>query len=353
MTRLATGSAARDSVSGFVRPDAPVRLAPGAGAPDGPPNLERGIHSPGGATIPAEARRGSRTGMALVPPDRIPEWIPGVQTLDSSHQDWSGVTLKGYHYHRQSAAIPPMRDYMIVGYGGSRTSMRRTVGRACEERDVGPGRVSLLTRAEQSTWAWRDPIQVRHIYLGHEGIEAAAQGVFDRDPLSIEIADCVSAEDPLIVNCFDMLEAELKCGEFGQRLMVDSVRSLLAVHLLRHYANVRLPYDSDAGLMPTQRKRVVDMIESRLAENISLDELADVAGMSSFYFSRRFKTHFGISPYAYVIRARVAKAREMLRHRKVPQKVIALECGFSDQSHFCRTFRKITGISPSEYQSEA
>jgi AraC family transcriptional regulator len=337
----------RNRFAGHVHPGNPAPHAHAPGTLDGRRNPERSDLLPNGITGPKDAGRDKRMGKALVPPDRIPEWIPGAQTLDSSRLDWKGVTLKGYHYDRQSAAIPPMRDYMIVGYGGKPTQMRRTAGRSCEEKTVGLGRISLLT------WTWRDPIEVRHIYLGHEAIETAAQGVFDRDPQSIEIGDWVSGEDPLILNCFDMLEAELKCGGFGQRLMVDAVRSLLSVHLLRHYAKVRLPDDSDAGLTPAQRNRVVDTIESRLAENISLDELAGVAGMSTFHFSRRFKTNFGIAPYAYVIRARVAKAQEMLRHRKVPQKVIALECGFSDQSHFCRTFRKIMGVSPSEYQSDA
>jgi AraC family transcriptional regulator len=292
-------------------------------------------------------------GKTLVPPDRIPEWIPGVETLDSSHQNWKGVTLKGYRYECQAAAIPPMRDYMIVAYDGSPTSMRRSVGRSCGESIVGRGRISLLTREEESTWTWRDPIEVRHIYLGHQGIVSAAEGVFDRDPQSIEIADRVSGEDPFILNCFNMLEAELKCGGLGQRLMVDAVRSQLSVHLLRHYAKVRLRDDSGAVLMPAQRKRVIELIETRLAENISLDELADAAGMSPFHFARRFKAECGIAPDSYVIRARVSKAQEMLRHRKVAQKVIALECGFSDQSHFCRTFRKIVGISPTDYQNDA
>lgn len=300
----------------------------------------------------AEAGRNRATARALVPPERIPEWIPGVQTLDSSDRDWSGICLKGYHYLGQSAAIPQMRDYMIVGYGSSPTSMRRSEGRTCEERVVGPGRVSILTRAEVSTWTWRDPIQVRHIYLSHSEIETAAQSVFCRDPLSIEIADCVSAEDPHIQNCFDMLEVELKSDGFGQRLMVDAVRSLLAVHLLRHYAQVRLPDERDVGLTAAQRHRVVDLIESRLSEKIDLDQLACVAAMSTFHFCRRFKVAFGISPYQYVVRARVAKAKEMLSHSNIPIKVIALDCGFTDQSHFCRAFRNVTGVSPGVYRSE-
>jgi AraC family transcriptional regulator len=50
---------------------------------------------------------------ALVPPDLIPNWIPGEKTADSSHLGWSGLTLKGYHYPDQEVNIPSMRDYMI------------------------------------------------------------------------------------------------------------------------------------------------------------------------------------------------------------------------------------------------
>ena len=206
----------------------------------------------------------------LVPPDRIPDWIDGRETLDSSHLAWHGITLKGYQYPRQAAAIPPMRDYMIVRYGGAPTTMRRSIGRTSAESVVGPGRISLLTRAEQSTWTWADPIDVRHIYLGHDAIVAAAEGVFDRDPQSIEIGDRISAEDPVILTCFNMLASELREGGFGQRLMVDALRIQLAVHLLRHYARIRLPDDSPPALTAAQRARILEMIEERLAENISL-----------------------------------------------------------------------------------
>ena len=65
---------------------------------------------------------------ALVPPDLIPNWIPGEKTADSSHLDWSGLTLKGYRYPDQEANIPLMRDYMIVVYEGARAIMQRSSG---------------------------------------------------------------------------------------------------------------------------------------------------------------------------------------------------------------------------------
>jgi AraC family transcriptional regulator len=61
----------------------------------------------------------------LVPPELIPNWIPGETTLDSSHRGWSGITHKGYRYAEQEAQIPQTRDYMIVVYQGQQSTMRR------------------------------------------------------------------------------------------------------------------------------------------------------------------------------------------------------------------------------------
>lgn len=290
---------------------------------------------------------------ALVPPDKIPEWIPGVMTMDSSLHEWRGITLKGYRYDSQEAAIPAMRDYMLVAYDGATTTMRRSSGGPMQCAKVGKGKISLLTRAEQSTWSWVQPIKVRHIYLGHESIQSTALTVFGRDPQSVEIEDQVAAVDPLILNYFQMLENELKSGEMGQQLMIDAFRIQIAVHLLRHYAKISMTREVAAAFSQTQRKKIIDLIDGRLSENISLDDLADSVGLSPFHFSRRFKSEFGVAPHAFVIRRRVAKAQELLRQDKAVLKVVALDCGFSDQSHFCRTFRKMVGMTPAQYQVRA
>lgn len=229
----------------------------------------------------------------------------------------------------------------------------RLLDRSRQSAPVGRGRISLLTRAEQSTWCWAEPIKVRHIYIGHDCLEDTAQTVFGRSPQSVEIQDQVSAEDPVLLNCFHMLENELRNGGMGQRLMIDALRNQIAVHMLRRYARIRLADESGSAFSPTQRKRIIDLIEDQLSENISLDDLAAAVGLSPFHFSRQFKADFGIAPYAFVIQKRVSKAQEMLRRGRLPLKSVALDCGFSDQSHLCRTFRKIVGVTPAQYQNRA
>lgn len=289
----------------------------------------------------------------LISPDRIPEWIPGTMTMDSSGRDWKGIALKGYLYDGQEVSIPPMRDYMIVAYDGAPTTMRRTSGGPWQSARVEKGRISLLTRAEESTWSWAKPIRVRHVYLSHEDLETTAFGVFDRDPQAIEINDHVSMADPLILNCFQLLEHELKHGGMGQRLMIDTLRCQIAVHLLREYAKVSLKDDSGSALSPDQRRKITDLIEGSLSTNISLEEMAASVGLSQFHFSRQFKLAYGLPPYAYVLQKRISKARNMLTCGNAPLKVVALDCGFADQSHFSRTFRKMTGVTPAQFRTSS
>lgn len=287
---------------------------------------------------------------ALVPPDLIPNWIPGEKIVDSSHLDWSGLTLKGYHYPDQEANIPSMRDYMIVIYEGARAIMQRSSGGPWDSDAVEKGVISLLTRAEQSVWRWDRPIQVKHIYVGHEVIEQTANQVFEKDLDRVRIDDRVRAEDPIIPLYLKILESELQGEGLGESLYIDSVRTQLAIHLLRHYANVEFKPPRLGALNPRLRRMITEFIDQNLTENITLDDLAGLARLSSYHFSRVFKADLGVAPHSYVLSRRIKKAECLLKTSRLPLKSIAAECGFTDQSHLNRVFRKFLGVTPKNFR---
>ena len=82
--------------------------------------------------------------------------------------------------------------------------------------------------------------------------------------------------------------------------------------------------------------------------NVSLEQLANVVGCSKFHFVRQFSQAFGITPHAYQIQARLIKAKKMLR---VGETILdtAIGCGFHDQSHLHRHFKKAMGVTPGQY----
>lgn len=288
--------------------------------------------------------------ITLIPPDLIPNWIPGEMTVDSSHMGWSGLTLKGYRYAEQEVQIPQMRDYMIVVYKGAQSTMRRRNGGPWQSATVEPGAISLLTRAEQSTWHWDKPIDVKHIYLSHDVLERTALQVFERDPTSLEIDDHVRCVDQSMPQYLKMLEQELSGNGFGENVYVDALRTQITIHLLRNYARIELRNTEKGALGGVLRKRLIEFIEGTLADSIHLDDLAATAGLSAYHFSRKFKIEFGVSPHAFIVERRIERAKSLLRRKSLPLKAVAADCGFADQSHFNRIFRKVVGLTPDEYR---
>ena len=95
---------------------------------------------------------------------------------------------------------------------------------------------------------------------------------------------------------------------------------------------------------------MVAYINEHLAGPLTLEELASQASLSPFYFSRLFKKETGFTPHGYVITARVNNAKFLLKSSNATIKEICFGTGFTSESSFCTTVKKITGSTPSEYR---
>jgi len=104
------------------------------------------------------------------------------------------------------------------------------------------------------------------------------------------------------------------------------------------------------GLSPATLRRVCEYVDTHLDEKISIDDLAEVAGLSSFHFARAFKHSQGVSPHAYIVQRRIERTLQLLAETDLPLSEIALATGFADQSHCARRFREHTGVRPRDYR---
>jgi len=100
------------------------------------------------------------------------------------------------------------------------------------------------------------------------------------------------------------------------------------------------------GLPKWRAKRALAYIEANLASKIAIGEVADFVALSKNHFSRAFKQSVGSSPMTYVATRRVERAKLMMTSSRERLSDIALACGFADQSHLNRYFRRVVGISP-------
>ena len=99
--------------------------------------------------------------------------------------------------------------------------------------------------------------------------------------------------------------------------------------------------------------RAADLARTRLAEAITPTEMARAAGMSGSRFNTLFARHTGYSPAEFVRVLRVERARELLADPDLTVKEVARRAGFVDAYHFSKVFRKIDGLSPTEYRAAA
>jgi len=288
----------------------------------------------------------------LITPDQVPKWIPGQLTLDSAASDWDGVALKGYHYDSMDVAIPAMRDYMLVRYKGNSAQMSRRDGGPWRTATVGQGVVSILTRAEQSEWKWNQPIDVSHIYLSQDAIARVAREVLERDIEDVEMEDRLRVDDAILPGLLTAFERELNGGCLGGRLYVGALKTQLCIHLLRCHANVVFRENLCGGrLSLVQRRLLKEYVEDSIETNISLEDLASVAHISTSSLIRAFHSEFGCPPHAYVLRQRLERAKRLLAtSRDMPLKVVAASSGFSDQSHMTRWFKRIFHLTPVQYR---
>ncbi|PSB09638.1 hypothetical protein C7B76_25025 [filamentous cyanobacterium CCP2] len=118
-------------------------------------------------------------------------------------------------------------------------------------------------------------------------------------------------------------------------------------YLIRHYAAncpaVHPVKSADAAVMVAR-----DYLHTHYANDISLETLATIAGLSHFHFCRIFRKALGVSPHVYQTQLRIAQAKKLLIQR-MPISMVAAMTGFYDQSHFGWHFKRYVGVTPRRY----
>ena len=106
----------------------------------------------------------------------------------------------------------------------------------------------------------------------------------------------------------------------------------------------------------SQPSAIVDSIayiNEHFQEQISLNHLADMANLSPYHFTRSFAKETGFTPHQYLINARVAAAKFMLKSSEIPVKDVGYSAGFHSESSFCTTFKKWVGVTPTQYRGDS
>jgi AraC family transcriptional regulator len=108
--------------------------------------------------------------------------------------------------------------------------------------------------------------------------------------------------------------------------------------------------EAQPALLPWQSRRVREYIDTRIGRRIMICDLSAIVKLSESHFARAFKCAFGQTPHAYLVRRRVEFASHLMLATANSLSDIAFTCGFSDQAHLCRLFRRCVGQSPAAWR---
>jgi AraC family transcriptional regulator len=150
--------------------------------------------------------------------------------------------------------------------------------------------------------------------------------------------------DPQIEHVAWALQAERKNGAPNGALYAECLGLALAVHLLGHYKSLSVV---KRDLSRIQLRQVTAYIESNIEQDLSLAALAQIAHLSASHFKTMFKRSTGFAVHEYVIRRRVERAKQLLTRSALPASQVAVEAGFSHQSHMAKAMRRVLGLTPS------
>jgi AraC-like DNA-binding protein len=155
--------------------------------------------------------------------------------------------------------------------------------------------------------------------------------------------------DADIMRLAQLFAEECAVDKPHSRLYGDNLSIALLLALSR-LGTGQTPSTSKGLLAPWQLRRVTEYLVAHLADDVGLQTVSDLVGLSRSYFSRAFKTSTGLSPHRWLVQARVTKAKEMLLTSGLSLAQIAIDVGFADQAHFTRTFARAIGESPGAWK---
>src|SRR5215468_10952091 len=290
-------------------------------------------------------------GIEVVRAGHVEPFLHAHPALSSAAIQWGGLAVEDHHL--PACVIPHhehVHDFLHVVLRGSVRYEVLTAGK-CLNYTAQPGTTFILPRGTVDEVRWSGPTHRIAVAL-HPSLllNAIDETIGQRH---IELTQHWNVTDRHIMSVLLALTTDLDAGSPAGRLYGEYLANALAVYLLSRYAvRRRVPTVPKGGLPRYRLKRVLDYIGDNLAEDVSLSDLAELAGMSAHHFAELFKRSMSCTPHRYVLQERIERAKIALREPRCTVLDAAAISGFPNPSHFARMFRRFVGVSPSQFKSD-
>jgi AraC-like DNA-binding protein len=159
--------------------------------------------------------------------------------------------------------------------------------------------------------------------------------------------------DPFLHDVAAPLTSAPQIKDPAANLFIETLVNAACARILRNYAEVRYPLSGPSRLTDDQLRAAIDYINDQIRESLELSSISRAVGLSEFHFARLFKAATGVTPFQFVTRTRMERAKQLLRKTRLPIFEIAERVGYQKPSHFSARFRAVSGCSPDDYRKSA
>jgi AraC family transcriptional regulator len=219
-------------------------------------------------------------------------------------------------------------------------------------RYIHAGDVFVRSAQELVDFRWTKPMVMRILGIRHDKfVTLASDLVTER---ACEFKPTNAEPDPLVGDLMNQLAANLMSGCPTGGLFGESFCATLGYHALRRYGSSRLKRrEYKTGLPARTLARVIDYVLANLATDLTIEDLAAVAGITPWSFQKLFHKSLHRPIHEFVLDARMRTARDLLGKRSLSLAAVASTVGFCHQSHFTQAFRRRLGVTPAEFRLAA
>jgi AraC family transcriptional regulator len=274
-----------------------------------------------------------------------PKAQPGLPELGNSPRARVGLRVEVWKTEPGEVTLKPFPEHRLKIHAGPPVrGMCRAHGFLYTRGDI-----DIVPSGYSDVWEERDGSTSLVVHLSPTLLRRAAEDMgLDPDHVGLETRH--QFKDPQIEHIAWALDAERTGGYPGGLLYSESLGIALSAHLLGRY---RAPLRLRRGLSKPQLRRLTEYIEAHLDRNLSLLRLAGIADVSASHLKTLFRRSTGIPVHEYVVQRRVERAKELLLRGELPASQVALESGFSHQSHMARAMRRVLGVTPTSVVQSA
>ena len=307
-----------------------------------------------------ETRKGSirnRLAPDLQPPlvSDIAFLYPDAVVASSDALAWQDIRLVHLRHSLNEMVVPPSDHHCLVMNLSSPLHLQARLGKRNFEGKVLAGDVAIIPAG--TSWSFQShssnlrntvllflrPLFVRSVV---EGIEFSYG--------ELVLTPQIGFQSKHIRHIAMSLLGELNEANVVGRLYADSLAIGLAMQLIRRYSSLREVQVGHGGMAPHRLRKAIGLIDHHLAGEeegrVALRSVAKEVGMSYFHFSRAFKQSMGMTPTNYIAERRIERAKKLMEETDLPISQIALRSGFSSQSHFTTSFRRLAGVTPRSFR---